>query len=137
MSVNKVILIGNLGMQPEVKPLNESKNVANLRMATSEKWKDKQTGETKERTEWHTVVFFGRIADIIGKYLTKGSKIYVEGSLRTEKWTDKEGNERYSTKIVGQVMKMLDSKKSQEQPASQQQHPFKAERAVFEDDIPF
>ena len=108
--INKVILIGNLGADPETRFMPSGGAVANLRLATSESWKDKNTGEAQERTEWHTVVYFNRLAEIAGQYLKKGSKIYVEGSLRTRKWQDKSGVDRYTTEIVGSEMQMLDSK---------------------------
>lgn len=108
--VNKVILIGNLGADPEVRFMPSGGAVANLRIATSESWKDKQTGEQHERTEWHTVVLFNRLGEIAGEYLKKGSKVFIEGSLRTRKWQDKTGQDRYTTEIVGSEMQMLDSK---------------------------
>ena len=108
--VNKVILIGNLGQDPETKSLPSGSAVTNIRVATTEAWKDKQTGEKKEATEWHTVVFFDRLAEIAGQYLKKGSKVYIEGSLRTRKWQDKNGNDRYTTEVRANDMQMLDSK---------------------------
>ncbi len=108
--VNKVILIGNLGQEPETRYMPSGGAVTNLSLATSESWKDKQTGENQERTEWHRVVFFNRLAEIAGEYLHKGSKVYVEGSLRTRKWQDKDGQDKYSTEIVGSEMQMLDSR---------------------------
>src|SRR5579862_3014629 len=111
--VNKVILIGNLGADPETRAMPSGSTVANLRVATSESWRDKQTGEQQERTEWHRVAFFGRLAEVAGEYLRKGSQVYIEGSLRTRKWTDKQGNERYSTEIVGNDMQMLDGRGGQ------------------------
>ena len=105
--VNKVILIGNLGADPETRAMPSGTTVANLRVATSESWRDKQTGEQQERTEWHRVAFFGRLAEVAGEYLRKGSQVYIEGSLRTRKWQDKQGNERYSTEIVGSELQML------------------------------
>src|SRR5476649_225998 len=108
--VNKVILIGNLGADPEVRFMPSGGAVANLRIATSESWKDKQTGEQHERTEWHTVVLFNRLGEIAGEYLKKGSKVFIEGSLRTRKWQDKAGQDRYTTEIVGAEMQMLDSR---------------------------
>ncbi len=108
--VNKVILIGNLGKDPEVRYMPSGSAVTNVTIATSESWKDKQSGEQQERTEWHNVVFFNRLAEIAGEYLKKGSKVYVEGSLRTRKWQDKEGRDRYTTEIVAGEMQMLDSK---------------------------
>ncbi len=105
--INKVILIGNLGADPETRAMPSGTTVANLRIATSESWRDKQTGEQQERTEWHRVAFFGRLAEVAGEYLRKGSQVYVEGSLRTRKWQDKQGNDRYSTEIVGNDLQML------------------------------
>ena len=105
--VNKVIIIGNLGADPETRAMPSGTTVANLRVATSESWRDKQTGEQQERTEWHRVALFGRLAEIAAEYLRKGSQVYIEGSLRTRKWQDKQGNERYSTEIVGNEMQML------------------------------
>ena len=108
--VNKVILVGNLGTDPEVRYLPSGGAVTNLTLATSETWKDKQSGQMQERTEWHRVVFFNRLAEIAGEYLKKGSKIYCEGSLRTRKWQDNNGQDRYTTEIVGSEMQMLDSR---------------------------
>src|ERR1700720_2942729 len=105
--INKVILIGNLGADPETRAMPSGATVANLRIATSESWRDKQTGEQQERTEWHRVAFFGRLAEIAGEYLRKGSQVYIEGSLRTRKWQDKQGNDRYSTEIIGNELQML------------------------------
>lgn len=105
--VNKVILIGNLGADPETRAMPSGTTVANLRVATSESWRDKQTGEQQERTEWHRVALFGRLAEVAGEYLRKGSQVYIEGSLRTRKWQDKEGKDRYSTEIVGNDLQML------------------------------
>ena len=109
--VNKVIIIGNLGRDPETRYLPSGGAVTNLAIATSESWTDKQTGQKQERTEWHMVVFFNRLAEVAGEYLKKGSKVYVEGSLRTRKWQDQQsGQDRYSTEIVGNEMQMLDSR---------------------------
>ena len=105
--VNKVILIGHLGADPETRAMPSGSSVANLRIATTESWRDKQSGEQQERTEWHRVALFGRLAEIAGEYLRKGSQVYIEGSLRTRKWQDKQGNERFSTEIVGNEMQML------------------------------
>jgi single-strand DNA-binding protein len=105
--VNKVIIIGNLGADPETRAMPSGTTVANLRVATSESWRDKQTGEQQERTEWHRVALFGRLAEVAGEYLRKGSQVYIEGSLRTRKWQDKEGKDRYSTEIVGNDLQML------------------------------
>ena len=108
--INKVILIGNLGADPETRAMPSGMTVANIRIATSENWKDKQSGENKERTEWHNVAMFGRLGEIAGEYLKKGSKVYIEGSLRTRKWQDKSGNDRYTTEIIANEMQMLDSR---------------------------
>lgn len=108
--VNKVILIGNLGNDPEVRYTPNGSAVANVSLATSETWRDKQSGDIQEKTEWHRVVFFNRLAEIVGQYLRKGSKIYVEGSLRSRKWVDKNNIERYTTEIVANEMHMLDSR---------------------------
>ncbi len=110
--VNKVIIVGNLGADPEVRYMPSGGAVTNIRVATSDGWKDKQTGELQERTEWHRIVFFNRLAEIASEYLRKGSKVYVEGSLRTNKWQDQNGNERYTTEIIANSMQMLDSKGS-------------------------
>ena len=108
--VNKVILIGNLGQDPEVKYMPSGGAVTNVTVATSESWKDKNTGEQKENTEWHRVVFFRRLAEIAGEYLKKGSKVYIEGKLQTRKWQDQSGNDRYTTEIIANEMQMLDSR---------------------------
>jgi single-strand DNA-binding protein len=108
--INKVILIGNLGRDPETRYTQGGSAVTNLRIATAESWKDKQTGEQQERTEWHSVVCFARLGEIAGEYLRKGSKVYIEGRLQTRKWQDKEGHDRYSTEIVANDMQMLDSR---------------------------
>jgi single-strand DNA-binding protein len=105
--INKVILVGNLGADPETRAMPSGTTVANLRIATSESWRDKQSGEQQERTEWHRVALFGRLGEIAAEYLKKGSQVYIEGSLRTRKWQDKQGNERYSTEIVANEMQML------------------------------
>ena len=109
-SVNKVIIVGNLGKDPELRTFPSGDQVANVTIATTDKWKDKQSGEMKEATEWHRVVFNGRLAEIVGQYLRKGSQVYVEGSLRTRKWTDKDGVEKYSTEIRADQMQMLGSR---------------------------
>lgn len=124
--VNKVIIVGNLGNDPETKQLPSGGSVTNISVATSESWKDKKSGDMQERTEWHRVVFFNKLAEIAGEYLKKGSKIYCEGSLRTRKWQDSNGQDRYTTEIIGSEMQMLDSKNSN------------SESAGFpKDDIPF
>lgn len=153
--VNKVILIGNLGKDPEVRYFPSGDAVANATIATTESWKDKQSGEQKEATEWHNVVFPGKLGEIAGKYLKKGSKVYVEGSLRTRKWQDKEGKDRYTTEIRVQDMQMLDGKpggggsapmgggderpmRSSAPPSRGSAAPAPAADAPFEDDdIPF
>ena len=146
--VNKVILIGNLGQDPETKSLPSGSAVTNIRLATTEGWKDKQTGEKKEATEWHSVVFFDRMAEIAGQYLKKGSKVYIEGSLRTRKWQDKNGNDRYTTEIRATDMQMLDSKGgggggggggSYERSSGESARPAPAaaEKSFEDDDIPF
>lgn len=121
---NLVILIGNLGKDPEVRYMPSGDALCNLTVATSETWKDKQTGENKEQTEWHRVTFFGRLAEIAGEYLKKGSKVYIEGSLRTRKYTDNNGIERYATEVRGAEMQMLggyssDSEHTESRPAAQ------------------
>ncbi len=105
--INKVILIGHLGADPETRAMPSGMTVANLRLATTESWKDKQSGEQQERTEWHSVALFGRLGEIAAEYLRKGSQVYIEGRLRTRKWQDKEGRDRYTTEIVGNEMQML------------------------------
>ncbi|MCL4316536.1 MAG: single-stranded DNA-binding protein [Gammaproteobacteria bacterium] len=148
--VNKVILIGNLGKDPEVRYMPSGGAVANVTIATSESWKDKTTGEQQERTEWHNVVFYNRLAEIVGEYLKKGSQVYVEGSIRTRKWQDKEtGKDRYTTEIIANEMQMLGSRasggeasmgsKARAKPegASTTAKPEAAQEAAFDDDIPF
>ncbi|NIP73825.1 MAG: single-stranded DNA-binding protein [Gammaproteobacteria bacterium] len=144
--INKVILIGNLGRDPEVRYLPSGRAVANVAMATSEQWRDKQTGEQQERTEWHNVVFFNRLAEIVGEYLKKGSQVYVEGSLRTRKWQDKNGNDRYTTEIIANEMQMLGgrgggggrSEYSQEPSGARQSAPAAGgDSGELDDDIPF
>ncbi|NMM09452.1 MAG: single-stranded DNA-binding protein [Polaromonas sp.] len=109
-SVNKVIIVGNLGRDPEMRSFPSGDQVANVTIATTDKWKDKQSGEMKEATEWHRVVFNGRLAEIVGQYLRKGSQVYVEGSLRTRKWTDQSGQEKFTTEIRADQMQMLGSR---------------------------
>lgn len=111
--VNKVILVGNLGNDPETRYMPSGGAVTNISVATSEQWKDKQTGQPQERTEWHRVVFFNKLAEIAGEYLRKGSKVYIEGTLRTRKWQDQSGTDRYSTEVIAGEMQMLDSKGGQ------------------------
>jgi single-strand DNA-binding protein len=145
--INKVILVGNLGKDPEVRHMPSGGAVTNITVATSESWKDKTTGQPQDRTEWHRVVFFNRLAEIAGEYLKKGSKVYIEGALRTRKWQDKDGQDRYTTEIVANEMQMLDSRSggsaefSQGAPASSNLKavptPAAAASDDFEDDIPF
>ncbi|WP_271270519.1 single-stranded DNA-binding protein [Aliamphritea hakodatensis] len=162
--VNKVILIGNLGNDPDTKYMPSGNAVTNITVATSESWKDKQTGQQQERTEWHRVVFFNRLAEIAGEYLRKGSKIYLEGSLRTRKWQDQSGQDRYTTEIVASEMQMLDGRNDkgggqqqyqqggyqqqyqQQAPQQQYQQPPRQQAPApqpapgmddFDDDIPF
>ncbi len=108
--VNKVILVGNLGKDPEIRYTASGSSVANVTVATAESWKDKNTGERVEKTEWHRVVFFSRLAEIVGQYLHKGSQVYIEGRLQTRKWQGQDGNDRYTTEIVANEMQMLGSK---------------------------
>ncbi|HUS25634.1 MAG TPA: single-stranded DNA-binding protein, partial [Candidatus Binatia bacterium] len=117
--INKVILVGNLGKDPETRSLPSGEAVTNITVATSDSWKDKQTGEQKEKTEWHQVVFFKRLAEIAAQYLKKGSQVYIEGRLRTRKWQDKEGQERYTTEIVADRMQMLGSRSGSGEPRTE------------------
>jgi single-strand DNA-binding protein len=155
--VNKVILIGNLGNDPETKFLPSGGAVTNVNLATSESWKDKQSGQMQERTEWHRVVFFNKLAEIAGEYLKKGSKVYIEGSLRTRKWQGQDGQDRYTTEIVASEMQMLDgrgegagagtqqSRQGYSAPAAASAPPaqasagggYAAPSGDFDDDIPF
>ncbi|WP_271270258.1 single-stranded DNA-binding protein [Aliamphritea hakodatensis] len=151
--INKVILIGNLGNDPDTKYMPSGNAVTNITVATSDTWKDKQTGQPVERTEWHRVVFFNRLAEIAGEYLRKGSKVYIEGSLRTRKWQDQSGQDRYTTEIVANELQMLDGRTEQSnsqgpypeaQPQRyQQQQAAPAPSAAplppveFDDDVPF
>ena len=116
-SVNKVILVGNLGADPETRYLPSGDPVTNLRLATTDSWKDKASGEKKEATEWHRVVLFRRLAEVAGQYLKKGSQVYIEGRIRTRKWQDKDGQERYTTEIEAEEMKMLGSRQGQGEPS--------------------
>jgi len=150
--INKVILIGNMGRDPEIRYTPSGLAIANLTLATSESWKDKQSGENVEKTEWHRVVMYQRLAEIAGEYLRKGSKVYIEGRLQTRKWQDKNtGQDRYTTEIVANEMQMLDSKGSAGGGESSYQKPAAASAASsssgsaeaapaldsFDDDIPF
>ena len=149
--VNKAIIVGNLGRDPEVRYTANGSAVANVTLATSESWKDKQSGERQERTEWHRVVFFGRLAEIAEEYLKKGSQVYIEGSIRTQKWQDKEsGQDRYTTEIVARDMQMLGSRGGEASGASGDDYSVAASSATassgggasgrdpdLDDDIPF
>ena len=151
MSVNKVILVGRLGAEPESRTFPSGGSVCSLRVATSESWKDKQTGERKERTEWHRVALTNRLGEVAQQYLHKGSQVYIEGRIQTRKWQDKDGNDQYSTDIVGLSMNMLDSKPGAEggsngapqpaqqpQPASPSAGPdYGGSADYLDDDIPF
>lgn len=114
--VNQATLLGNVGADPEVRHTQGGTTVANIRMATSESYKDKDTGERKEVTEWHTVTMWGALADVVEKYVKKGSKLYIQGKLKTRKWTDKEGRDRYSTEIIAETMVMVGDKKPEQPP---------------------
>lgn len=152
-TVNRVLIIGNLGANPEINYMPSGDAVATIRVATTESWKDKQTGQQTERVEWHRIVFYKRLAEIVGEYLKKGSKVYIEGSLRTQQW-EKNGEKRYTTEIVGNEMQMLDRMQSDEndrqsdggqqhsQPRSSGQQPNQAPQAYdggddFDPSIPF
>ena len=141
--VNKVILVGNLGQKPEIRYTKDSKPIASFSIATSESWKDKTTGDMVEKTEWHNVTFFGRIAEVAEQYLDKGSKVFVEGKLQTDKWEDENGNKRSATKIIGNNMQMLDSRGSNnsssfdESSSTQNEAPVSQEGSFSEEDIPF
>jgi single-strand DNA-binding protein len=154
-SVNKVILVGNLGRDPETKYMPDGAAITNVSVATSFQWTDKASGEKKEETEWHRVMFRGRLAEIAGEYLKKGSQVYVEGRLRTRKWQDKEGHDRYTTEIVADTMQMLGSRAGSGEPRGEPREPAAARAAAgeakpaaaakkpagkfddMEDDIPF
>jgi single-strand DNA-binding protein len=150
--LNKVMLIGHLGKDPDVRYMPSGNAVANVTLATNESWKDKQTGENQERTEWHNVAFYGKLAEIAGEYLRKGRQVYVEGSLRTRKWQDKNGQDRYTTEIIANDMQMLGGRDggsasfepreprqqpSQEPPAAGAQQQSPPSDNDFDDDIPF
>ena len=138
--INKVILVGNLGKDPDMRYTAGGDAVANLSIATSESWNDNQTGEKKEKTEWHRVVFFRRIAEVCGEYLKKGSSVYIEGSLRTRDWEDDQGNKRYTTEIIGREMQMLGGRRSDENmdqsPQMNSSSP-QPEEGLIDDEIPF
>ena len=140
--INKVIVVGNLGADPDSRTMPSGNAVTNISVATSESWNDKETGEKQEKTEWHRVVFFGRLAEIASDYLKKGSQVYIEGKLQTRKWEDKEGNERWTTEIVANQMQMLGERMSQG--TSNQGNVTKQNTSSnefvdeeFDDDIPF
>ena len=151
--INKATLIGNLGADPEIRYTTNGSAVANVRLATAESWRDKETGEQQERTEWHRVVFFGRLAEIVEQYLRKGSQVYVEGRIQTRKWQDRDGNDRYTTEIVANEMQMLGGRGAGgDAPAKSDGAPAKSDDAPasspasglseqptddFDDDIPF
>ena len=141
--VNKVILVGNLGQKPEMRYTATQTAVANLSIATTESWKDKESGENRDKTEWHRVVFFGSLAEIAEKYLDKGSTVYVEGKIQTRKWQDKDGNDRYTTEVLGNQLTMLGSKSpsdSSNQTDSSSNTPFPDDdsgEGLSDDDIPF
>ena len=135
--LNKVLIIGNLGADPEIKYTQAGSPVANLSVATSERWKDKNTGEQKEQVEWHRVVIFGRLAEIAEQYLKKGSKIFVEGKLQTIDWEDSEVKKRYTTEVVAREMTMLDSKGDSMESSSSASSSSKPSNDKFEEDIPF
>lgn len=138
--VNKVILVGHLGADPETRYMPSGGAVTNVRLATSEGWKDKTSGEQQERTEWHNVAFFGRLAEIAGEYLRKGSQVYVEGRLRTRKWQDREGHDRYTTEIIANDMQMLGGRPGAGAPAKSTPSEQVADAPPaedFDDDIPF
>jgi len=145
--INKVILVGNLGADPEVRYMPSGSAVTNIRLATSESWRDKESGEQQERTEWHRVVFFGRLGEIAAEYLTKGRQVYIEGRIRTNKWQDRDGNDRYTTEIVANEMQMLGGRADAGAGAPARAAPAAAPAAAaaastgdsgdFDDDIPF
>ena len=143
-SVNKAIIVGNIGQDPEIRHFNDGTAVCNISVATTDTWKDKTTGEKKEATEWHRVVFTGKVAEIAGQYLKKGRSVYVEGSLRTRKWTDSQGIERYTTEIRADQMQMLGSKDDAQRGNAAPSAPASAIPASrpdsnqdYDDDIPF
>ncbi|MCH8071084.1 MAG: single-stranded DNA-binding protein [Proteobacteria bacterium] len=144
--VNKVILVGNLGNDPDTRYMPSGSAVTNLSVATNESWKDKETGEQKDRTEWHKVAMFGRLAEIAAEYLRKGSQVYIEGKLRTRKWQDKDGNDRWTTEIIADEMQMLGGRMDSGAPAMNDRAPPSAPPSApppkggsddFDDDIPF
>jgi single-strand DNA-binding protein len=147
-SVNKVIIVGNLGADPETRYTPSGDAVTNIRVATTDRWKDKASGDMKEATEWHRIAFFGRLAEVAGQYLKKGSQVYIEGSLRTRKWQDKEGQDRYSTEVRADVMQMLGRREGAGEPIAERTEPRGEPKPApakkpagkfddMEDDIPF
>lgn len=149
-SINKVILVGNLGRDPESRYMPSGEQVTNIAVATTDRWKDKQSGEQKEATEWHRISFFGKLAEIAAQYLRKGSQVYIEGRLRTRKYTDKDGIERYATEIVADTMQMLGSRQGAGEPAEDRGAPARQGQgaarpagrpapniSTMDDDIPF
>ena len=141
--VNKVILVGNLGQKPEMRYTATQSAVANISIATTESWKDKESGEMRDKTEWHRVVYFGKLAEIVEKYLDKGSSVYIEGKLQTRKWQDKSGADRWTTEIVGSELTMLGSRQnnsSNDMASNQSESPFPQDeggQGLTDDDIPF
>lgn len=134
--INKVILIGHLGNAPELRQTSTGGALTQVSLATSESWKDKQTGQTTEKTEWHRVIFFNRVAEIVAQYCQKGSKLYVEGRLQTRKWTDKDGLERYTTEIIAQELQLLDSRGAANQPGNADELPTPSPRESFKQAAP-
>ena len=136
--INKVILVGNLGADPESRAMPSGSAVTNIRVATSESWKDKTTGDQQERTEWHNVAFFGRLAEVAAEYLHKGSQVYIEGKIRTRKWQDREGKDRWSTEIIANEMQMLGGRPGSGAPAQAEAvAEVPQPNSEFNDDIPF
>ena len=141
--VNKVILVGNLGQKPEMRYTATQSAVANISIATTESWKDKESGEMRDKTEWHRVVYFGKLAEIVEKYLDKGLSVYIEGKLQTRKWQDKSGADRWTTEIVGSELTMLGSRQTNsgnDMTANQSESPFPQDeggQGLTDDDIPF
>ncbi len=136
--INKVILVGNLGADPEVRYTPNGRAVANFRIATTEEWKDRETGEKQTRTEWHKIVAFGRLGEICGEYLHKGKQVYIEGKLQTEEWEDRDGNKRWTTKVIAREMQMLGSAgKAGRAETTEERFPVEEPVTLPEDDIPF
>ena len=134
--INKVILVGNLGQDPETRNMPSGVAVTNISIATSEQWKDKNTGDQKERTEWHKIAFFGRLAEIAAEYLHTGSQVYVEGKLSTRKWQDRDGNDRWTTEVIAGELQMLGGPPQQSE-KQVKGNDMKPSRDVYDDDIPF